>query len=135
MEHEKNSYSYRAPTEKERQEIETIRDKYLDGRMSPDFKSMIRLDRKVRRLSFYPALFVGLLGFSAFGGGLALLLHFEDLPWGLSMTLLGLFLLAVSYPVNTLLSRILRRKYGPKILALSENLLKKEDEKKGFTKN
>ncbi len=126
---EKGSYSYRAPTDKERKEIEAIREKYLDTNMAPTLTRIKKLDRMARRLAFYPALIVGLLGFCAFGLGMAFCLEWKILHVGIPLTIVGILLLLLTVPFHTFLGRVLKRRFGPEILSLSGKILQEEEKK------
>ena len=129
MESEKSTYTYKAPSEAERKEIETIRERYLDVELSPTLRKLKRLDRKVRRLAFYPSLLSGIAGITAFALGMNACLNGGNLPLGIPLSLVGILFMAVAFPIHSLLKKRLRRKYGPAILGLSRTLLEEEKEK------
>lgn len=127
---EKSSYSYRAPTDKERKEIEAIREKYLDTNAGSAMTKIKKLDKMVRRLAFYPSLIVGLLGFSSFGLGMAFSLKWKLLHIGIPLTIVGIVLLLLSLPIHIFLERALKKRYGPEILSLSNKALQEGEKEK-----
>lgn len=121
---EKFSYTYTAPTEEERKEIELIRKKYQTESERTTLEQLKALDNKVHRFPTVLALSLGIAGTLCFGLGLTLILEWKQLVIGACVSLLGIAPLALAYPVYRYHLAKRKRKYGEEILALSEQLLK-----------
>lgn len=122
------SYTYAAPTEEERREIEAIRRQYEPmGDKQDKLARVRRLDARVRRIPdvvFAVFLVVGIL---AFGGGMALCLNggitAGALAGGCVLCAFGAAVCAASHYVKKKVKNFLKDKYGDAILALTEELL------------
>lgn len=122
-------YTYYAPSEQERREIEEIRKKYVTLPASAGIDELKRLDHRVGRLGVVVATILGLLGVVIFVAGLILCLQVKlnaNYLWGLAGCGVGLLLLASAFPMRQWMNRWSRKRYGPEILKLSETILKSE---------
>lgn len=118
------SFTYSAPTEAERREIESIRRQY---RAEDDNKSKVerlrKLHGRVTGAATSISLALGIVGLLLFGGGMALVLEFGMLALGILFSLLGVAPIIAAYPIyNSVMSRG-KKKYGEEILRLSDELL------------
>ena len=121
------SYTYSAPTEEERREIEGIRSAYMppslrDGKM----ERLRELDSRVRNMPSAAAIAVGVVGLLIFGGGLSLCLveySAAKLVAGIVLCAAGIAAMLLAKPVHSRISRRMKAKYGQEILKLSEELL------------
>ena len=127
MEEQNNEYryTYTAPSAGERKEIENIRRQYIpESEQAQDLKKLRELDAKVKNAPTCIALSIGVIGCLVFGLGMACVLEFDLFIIGVGISLVGLIISAVSYPLYKYFTRRYRKKYGAKILALSDELLK-----------
>ncbi len=117
-------YSYFAPTEEEKQEIESIRQSYLPKERKTTAQEKLReLDQAVRRPPKILSIVVGVMGLLLFGTGITLVLQWQFLAAGSVVGVVGAVVMASVYPVyRSALSRR-KKKYGNEILQLSERLL------------
>lgn len=125
MEKKKFEYTYTAPTEQERREIESIRRQYVSGNAAPEggIERLRYLDRRVKSAPTCWGLVLGVLGLLIFGLGLSMVLQWALYLWGVLVALVGAVPMGLAYPVYC---RVLRRnkdKYGAEILRLTETLL------------
>lgn len=125
-------YSYSAPTEDERREIEGIRSQYT-AKSAADAKLAYvkKLDKKVRGIPKAAALTLGIVGILIFGGGLTLCLEgtfYGALVLGVVISAVGVAVMACAKPLHTALSCRLKKKYGDTILKLTSELLGEEGE-------
>ena len=121
------SYSYFAPTEEERRQIESIRGQYL-GRTAAEAKLelMKKLDGRVHKWPAAAAIMCGALGLLIFGGGLALCLEgalAAHMAVGIVLSVVGFAVMLVAKPLYSRIQRALTSKYGDTILKLSAELL------------
>lgn len=120
----KFSYTYSAPTEAERREIESIRRQY---KSEPDSESKVdrirRLHSGVIGKATAVALALGVVGLLIFGGGMALVLEFGKLALGIILAAIGLVPISAAFPVYNKILADGKKKYGDEILRLSDELL------------
>lgn len=117
-------YSYSAPTEEERREIQYIMKSYQPKEKTRGKLEELRaLDAKVKRLPLVLALTLGIAGCLIFGGGMAMALELGMLGWGTAASLAGAAVMAMAYPTHKTLLAKNKSKYRDEILALSAELL------------
>ncbi len=127
-------YTYSA---KERSELKKIRDKYILSTPSHALDKMEeirRLDASVSRLSTTVSLIVGIIGTLVMGTGMSIIM--TDIKYVLSLSstdamivgvtlgIIGMAAVIAAYPLYQLISKRKRKKLAPKILRLTEELLK-----------
>ncbi|MGN0822456.1 MAG: hypothetical protein ACI4NG_01655 [Candidatus Gallimonas sp.] len=123
-------YTYRAPTEEERREIEAIRREYSAPESGADkLDELRRLDERVKRLPKIVGLSCGIVGVLVFGLGMSLALVWERLVGGAVASALGAAISACGYSLYKLTLKRNQKKYGKQILALTEELLNAEENK------
>lgn len=130
MENKEFNYTYTAPTERERREIEGIRKQYQDPEKSMSKLERLRaLDARVKNTANVVALIVGIVGTLIFGVGLCLVLEWAQIVWGIVVAAIGVIPIALAYPLYTAVLKTSKKKYGEEILRLSEELLKGDEGK------
>lgn len=118
----KFEYSYRAPTEEERREIECIRRFY--GGQEEKFVRLKKLDARVRNVAAGCALSMGVFGCLVFGLGMSMILAWDLTAAGIAVATAGIVPMLSANPVyNAVLNRN-KKKYGDEILRLAEELKK-----------
>lgn len=124
---EKFEYTYTAPTEEEKKQIESIRRQYGTGGNSGESKveRIKELDAKVKNPATAWALVLGVLGCLTFGGGLTMILEWSIWFGGIAVMAVGCLPMLLAYPVHQWLLKKGKKKYGEEILRLAEELLKK----------
>lgn len=124
MSEEKFEYTYSALTEKERNEAEFIRNQYLPKKEEDNkFKRLRALDAKVKNVPTCIALIFGVIGTLVFGTGLAMVLEWNLLLWGIVVCAVGGTVALLAYPMNQVVSKRMHDKYSGEILKLSEEIL------------
>ena len=119
----KFEYSYRAPTEEERREIESIRRFY--GGPEEKFVRLKKLDARVRNVAAGCALSMGVFGCLVFGLGMSMILAWDLTAAGIAVAAAGIVPMLSANPVyNAVLNRN-KKKYGDEILRLAEELKKR----------
>ena len=125
MSDNKFNYTYSAPTEEEREEIDIIRRQYMPlSDKDAKLNRLRHLDSRVKSIPQVISLCVGILGLLLFGFGLALVLEWDLLALGIVVMLISTPIIGIAYPVYSLVLVIYKDKYGEEILKLSEELLK-----------
>lgn len=124
MDDNKFSYSYSAPTDKERREIEEIRNKYSEeNKKNSKLSRLKELDAKVRRIPMLIGILLGIFGTLIFGTGLTMILEWQKFLWGVIVMGAGGVSIVAAYFIHAALSSYYKDKYGKEILSLSEELL------------
>ena len=131
MNEEKNetkfNYTYSAPTEQERREIESIRKQYTAASEKDDKLVLLRrLNRSVTRPPVIISLIVGIIGTLILGVGMTMVLEWDILIWGAIVGVIGVAVAAVAFPIYKALLKHNKRKYGQQIIDLSNELLNTE---------
>lgn len=125
----KFTYSYSAPTGEERRIIEDIRRQYLvDEEGETALDRLRRLDRRVKRPPFTLAVIMGVIGVLIIGLGLTVCLEWGRYVLGTVIAALGCVPAATAYPAYRLYLRVNKRRYAERIIKLSDELLKENDD-------
>ncbi len=125
-------YKYSALSSEERLEIESIRRRYLkDSSGEGRTQELKRLDFYVRSFPVAIAITVGVIGILLFGLGLTLVLELNETVLGIILGTVGVLVLAPANLIYKRLTAFQKKKYGQRILDISEELLGKDgdDEK------
>ncbi len=124
MQENRFHYTYTAPTEEERKEIDSIRRQYTaDGEAEGRLVRLRRLHARVKNGATSLALCLGIGGCLLFGLGLAMVLEWKVIVWGVLVAAVGALPMACAYPVYTWRLKRNKAKYGGEIIKLSEELL------------
>lgn len=122
------NYTYRAVSESERKEIESIRSRY---EQAPSANSGIaelrRLNSLVNNTPTIIALVIGIISTLIFGFGLTLVLEWNYIVQVIIVMVVSIPFVVSAYPFYKLILKINKKKYGPKIIELSEKLLNESE--------
>ena len=116
-------YSYSAPTAEERKEIESIKNNYTKTSTSTKLEKLRKLDNKVKQTPTILALVIGIIGTLVFGLGMAMVLEWSLIVFGVFIGVIGFIVLILAYPIYNKISTGLTNKYKDEILKLSDELL------------
>ncbi len=127
-------YTYSAPDEQEREEIEGIRNKYLPKKSASEgIRELKKLDNRAEMMGFWCFAVVGILGILFFVGGIILCLFANKggtkaafLGGGLTLCVLGIVALILAFPIRSWVNRFSRKIYGSRILKISDEILSSE---------
>lgn len=121
---EKFSYTYSA---RQQEEILAIRQKYLPP-VEDKMEQLRKLDRQTNLPGIIAAIIVGLIGTVLFGVGLCCVTieSWENyfVP-GIFIGLVGLLLMIAAVPLNSILTKYMRKRMAEKVLAITDELLQK----------
>jgi hypothetical protein len=124
---EKFEYKYSAPTQRERKEVDSIRSQYLPKEeVMTNIDRLKELDKKVKNPPLITSLSFGIVGTLIFGLGLTCVLEWNLIGLGIGLMIFGGAVLGVAYPIYNKLLNKLKRKYGPTIINLSNQILNEE---------
>ena len=121
----KFSYTYSAPTEEERREIEEIRRAYTaaEPRKENKLERLRALHQRAQRPALIAALSLGIAGVLLFGLGMSMTLAWELIAGGIVVAVIGMLATIVANPVRRVLLKLGKQKYGAEILRLTDELL------------
>lgn len=118
-------FSYSA---KQQEEVEAIRKKYMpkvESEAEDKLEQLRKLDRRAEQKATMAAIVCGTIGTLVFGTGMSLVLAFEaSMFLGILVGILGTVGIAAALPLYRVVLAKEREKIAPRILALSEELLK-----------
>lgn len=121
---EQFNYTYLAPSDAERKEIESIKSQYQPPKTEEGkLQRLRRLNAYVNNSATCIALVLGIIGVLIFGTGLALVLEWGLIIEGALVAITGTPAIALAYPVYKWVLKRNKEKHGPEILRLSEELL------------
>lgn len=123
------NFSYAAPSEAERREIESIKRQYLPSTKKENKLEVLKsLNKKVVQPPSILGLTIGILGTLIMGVGLTMVLEWNILAWGIVVSIIGVTIATTAYPIYKAALKRNKRKYGQKIIELSDELLNTQDE-------
>lgn len=127
MENKQFNYTYKAPTEEERREIESIRRQYLKDSNTQStedkLKRIRKLNDRVNGIAVAFSLVSGIIGILIFGLGFSMVLEWGMMVLGIIVAILGIPLIAFAYPLYNRLLKNGKEKYGDEIIRLSSEIL------------
>lgn len=127
----KFKYSYSAPTEEERAEIESIRREYGGGsaeEKQSDLAKLRKLDGAVKKPPKAAAAATAAAGTLVFGLGMTTALEWENLVAGIITGAAGAAIILLCFPLYRFMLARRKKKYAAEILEIAQRLLK--DDKK-----
>lgn len=123
----KFTYTYSAPTEAERREIESIRRQYKADKKEENGVERLRsLHARVVGTATAVSLAVGVIGLLIFGLGMAMVLEFGMITGGIIVAAVGAVPIGIAYPLYNRVVDNGKKKYGGEIIRLSDELLGEE---------
>ena len=121
------NYTYKAPTEEERREIESIKRQYEPKKESENKLARLRkLNNYVNGLATSVSIALGVIGLLIFGLGLAMVLEYQIIIGGVIVSAFGIPPIAIAYPIYNVILNKNKAKYGEEILKLSNELLNQD---------
>ena len=130
MKENKFEYTYRALDENQKRTISSIKSQYDIKAETPvgAYEEIIRLDKRIKNIAMVLSISLGTIGLLVFGLGFAMMLEWELYLWGILISLFGTLPVVIAYPIYRLSIKEGKKKYGKRILELSEKLLNEEKE-------
>lgn len=128
MDKEEFNYTYSAPSVKERMELESIKKEYEPKTENESkIEKIRRLDRIVKECPTVIALSMGIIGTLIFGIGITFFLEWNSVLFGIVFSVIGVAIMLPASLVYRKISDKLKKKYGPEILKLSEEILNESE--------
>lgn len=117
-------YTYVALTNDEKREVLSIRKRYMNCRRgNSELAEAIALDKKIKTFAKTVSLIAGIVGLFVFGTGLTMILEWSMLIAGIAVSVIGAIAMICAYPIHAWLLRSGKKKYGERIVALTEKFL------------
>lgn len=121
---DKFEYKYTAPSQKEQNEINIIRNRYLPKDENiVKLEQLKKMDKKVNNIPMIIGISCGICGTLTFGLGLTFFLEWINWFYGVLFSTLGILIALIAYPIYKHFKKRLYNKYSKKILELSNELL------------
>ena len=121
---DKFSYTYSAPTEAERREIESIKRQYKSEPETQSSMERLRsLHSKVVGTATAVSLAIGIIGTLVFGFGLALVLELGAPVIGIIVAAVGVLPIVAAFPMYNYILKKGKMRYGDEIIRLSDEIL------------
>lgn len=126
---DKFEYKYTALNEKEKKEVENIRNQYLEQEKEiSNIDRLKKLDSKVKNIPTAIALSVGIFSTLIFGIGLTFFLEWTDyMYFGIPFAIVGMLMTLMAYPIYNKVHNYMKNKYKEEILKLSNELLNEDN--------
>lgn len=105
----------------EQKKAENIRRQYI-SREDNKLEQLQRLDGKVKAPGRVIASILGVLGALVMGAGMALVMVWGNMTMGLALSIPGMIVALLAFPVYTLITNSRKKKYAPEMIRLSEGL-------------
>lgn len=107
---------------KDYRKAEVIRKQYI-SRDEDSLLQLQKLDSKVKLPGRILAGAVGTLGAIVMGAGMSLVMVWENMTKGLALSIPGLIVLLLAYPLYALITNNRKKKYAQEIIRLSEKMM------------
>lgn len=121
---DKFSYTYSAPTEAERREIESIKRQYKsEPEVQSSMERLRSLHSKVVGTATAVSLAIGIIGTLVFGFGLALVLELGAPMIGIIVAAVGVLPIVAAFPMYNHILKKGKMRYGDEIIRLSDEIL------------
>ena len=128
MNENKFEYSYSAPTEEERREIEDIKKQYAPSETKEDSLTRLRhLNKKVNNPPKIFAYCFGIARLLILGLGMTMVLEWSLYIWGSVVGAIGSALMCITHLIYKALLNRRKKLYGQDIIDLSNDLLNEEE--------
>ena len=124
MSENKYSYTYSAPTEAEKKEIDSIRRQYEPkSEKETKLNRLRRLDSSVKNPPQIVALILGIIGLLIFGLGFTTVLEWGHTLLGIIIAVFGIVPMALALPAYKKIYAKQKAKHSEEILKLTKELL------------
>ena len=124
MDKDQNNFSY-TYSAREQEEIKKIRGKYVT-REESSIERLRRLDEGVTKKATSVSIIIGVIGSIIMGGGMSMcMVGPEELFLvGVGIGVVGIAVVALAYPIYSLIVKKEREKIAPEIIRITDELMK-----------
>lgn len=124
MEHKNENFSY-TYSPKQQEEVKKIRQKYLPKEENK-MEQLRKLDQSAEQKGMIWSLVVGISGALIMGGGMSLVMVWQNMLVGIPLGVVGLAIAAVAYPLYVRITKRQRQRLAPQIMELTDALMKEK---------
>ena len=110
------------PIQQDRKKADAIRRQYLE-KGSSKLEQLQALHEKVKAPGTVIACILGILGALLMGAGMAHVIVWSSFQLGLGLSIPGMALVLLAYPIYQIITGMRKKKYARQILALSEEIM------------
>lgn len=122
MEQKKEQFEY-TYSAKQQEEVKKIRQKYIPKEENK-MEQLRRLDKSATDKGIIWSLTVGIIGVLIFGSGMSLVMVWQNFIVGIPLGLVGVVFATYTYPLYNRIVKKQREKIAPKIIELTDELIK-----------
>ena len=108
--------------EQDQKRAENIRRQYI-SREDNKIEQLQKLDNKVKAPGKIAASILGVIGALVLGAGMSLIMVWENMYMGLIVSIPGLVVALLAYPVYAVITNSRKKKYAAEIIRLSDDLM------------
>ena len=106
----------------DQKKAESIRRQYIP-REDDKIEQLQKLDNKVKTPGKVVASILGVVGALVMGSGMALVMVWENMTMGLALSIPGLIVALLAFPVYALITNSRKKKFASEIIRLSDGLM------------
>lgn len=106
----------------DQKKAENIRRQYI-SREDNKIEQLQKLDNKVKAPGKVVASILGVVGALVMGSGMALVMVWENMTIGLALSIPGLIVALLAFPVYALITNSRKKKFASEIMRLSDGLM------------
>lgn len=106
----------------DQKKAENIRRQYI-SREDNKIEQLQKLDNKVKAAGKVVASILGVVGALVMGSGMALVMVWENMTIGLALSIPGLIVALLAFPVYALITNSRKKKFASEIMRLSDGLM------------
>ena len=106
----------------DQKKAESIRRQYIP-REDNKIEQLQKLDNKVKTPGKVVASILGVVGALVMGSGMALVMVWENMTMGLALSIPGLIVALLAFPVYALITNSRKKKFASEIIRLSDGLM------------
>lgn len=107
---------------------ENIRRQYIN-RNENKMEQLKKLDEKVKLPGKVVASILGIVGSLVMGAGMSMIMVWAEMMMGIALSLPGMLVALIAYPVYTLITNSRKKKYADEIMRLSDDIMKGKEAK------
>lgn len=110
----------------EQKKAENIRRQYI-SRDEDKMERLQKLDNKVKLPGKVLACILGIIGSLVMGAGMSLIMVWSNMTLGLELSIPGMVVALIAYPVYALITNRRKKKYADEIMRLSDDIMNKKE--------
>lgn len=109
-------------TEQDQKKAENIRRQYI-SREDNKIEQLQKLDKKVKAPGKMIASILGVIGALVLGAGMSLIMVWRNMHIGLLVSIPGLVVALLAYPVYSVITNSRKKKYAAQIMCLTDDVM------------